>query len=441
MKKELVIEILKGANELENFRQQTCGVKYYPQELNFTKDDEDDYLYQLVCRDTILLNEWDRSFTISYLKFIGKTFDHIQEIMNNLYRSNNMDLDYLYFGDYVNFLKNILKYDDEWFFEKDEETGELVEKSTYKIKTEVCKLLGGLFRRKIDLTGYVQNRDIRYGEIKDQVDFEEDAFKEDGERMSEYTTAQSYEITENYVHSYDYTITLPNKFLNLMGINRNTGFRLNIRSGKDLQIFNRIALKAIKHYRLMRIPNIDTFIALCNKIIVEDGNLTTSVIDAFNQQLKLLIKFVIDPESYEYIMMEIPDTDLFDYSDVLLLYTKITKMLDLTVEDLINLTSPSVKGDIIELPKVIMLTFNNMLNSFKFKNYHILCNILSDAINPFNRGYIYDYMWAVATTPNIELIFDIAENLDIEEVPYYDDNLDYQDDEQENEECVPVMAE
>lgn len=375
MKKELVIEILKGANELENIRQQTYGIKYYPQELDFTEEDNESYLYQLVCKDTILLNEWDRSFTIAYLKFIGKTFEHIQEIMNNLYRSNNIDLDYLYFGDYVSFLKNNLDYKDEWFLEEDKETGKLVEKSTYKLKTEICKLLGGLFRRKIDLTGYVQNRDIRYGEVKDQIDFEEDAFKEDSERMSEYTTAQSYEITENYVHSYDYSITLSSKFLKLMGINRDTGFKLNIKSGKDLQIFNRIALESIKQYRLMRIPNIDTFIALCNKIIVEDGNLTNSVIEAFNQQLKLLITFAEDPESYKYMIMDLSDISIFNLEDCVLLYTKICKILDLT------------KIDIIRLMRKPTMS----LDSFKFIN-----TILS--------------------------------NLDIEEVSYYDDNLDYQDD-------------
>ena len=375
MKKELVIEILKGANELENIRQQTYGIKYYPQELDFTEEDNESYLYQLVCKDTILLNEWDRSFTIAYLKFIGKTFEHIQEIMNNLYRSNNIDLDYLYFGDYVSFLKNNLDYKDEWFLEEDKETGKLVEKSTYKLKTEICKLLGGLFRRKIDLTGYVQNRDIRYGEVKDQIDFEEDAFKEDSERMSEYTTAQSYEITENYVHSYDYSITLSSKFLKLMGINRDTGFKLNIKSGKDLQIFNRIALESIKQYRLMRIPNIDTFISLCNKIIVEDGNLTNSVIEAFNQQLKLLITFAEDPESYKYMIMDLSDISIFNLEDCVLLYTKICKILDLT------------KIDIIRLMRKPTMS----LDSFKFIN-----TILS--------------------------------NLDIEEVSYYDDNLDYQDD-------------
>lgn len=374
MEKTLVNEILKGANALENLRQGTDNIEYYPVDFCLEDLEEDNYIYQLIVEDKILLNEWDRSFTTAYLKFIGKTFEDIQEILNAFYRYDNMDLDYLYFGDYMSFLVS-LDYAQKW----------LKESSDYKIKKEVCSVISKIFRRQIDLTGYVQNRDIRFGEVKDQLDFEEDAFKEDSKRMSEYTTKDGYEISENYICHYGKSITLSRKFLKLMSIDKNTGFTLTVTKGKDMQIFDRFILNLCKMHKAMYIPEIVQFARALDKICVNDEHLTVSDIENFNSLLNKMIGYVEDPETYAMLNLDkLHDTTEFGVSLSKECYLKLARILDTDA--------------ILE-----MLKYN-------------------------------------ANEDDLELIEEIKYELNIDEVTYYDDNLDYQGDDFDDAEFMDNLV-
>lgn len=399
MKKELVIELIGKANDIENYCQHTNGVEYYSTDLDFSDMDEEDLktnaLYQLIENDKILPVYMDRSIFSAYLGIIGKTPEQINMILDVFYRYNNMDLDYFHFGTFS-----------EIFDKLEYPMGYANGMSDYEQRKEACTILKDICRRKVSLIGYQQERDIRYCETAEQLDYEDNAYREN-EEDDNLTRSQrfqeSYAITENYVCSYAREMTLSVNMLKMMGlknINPDTGeeegLSYTLFKSSDLTLFDNIIFEGMKHFRLCRIPGIEGFAYALKKIYVNDGNLTKSDIEAFDGELNKLITFVEDPESFEYMMRKESDVELFDPEDCIFLYTNVCKILDLTKEDLERI-------------------FNVKWLALQYKWF-----TESGGLEAYAQGYC-----------EAVLFKQILDNMDIEIETYYDDNLDYQDDDAE----------